>query len=300
MILHYAKLLFEVLLVALVYYGFIRHLQRTRGGGLLAGFIVLLLMTIGGFALVIGLLELPHLQKLADAALPALSIALLIIFQPELRLAISRLGSIKPLRIMQRFFGSATPHHTSRVVDAILNACERLSRGHTGALIVVQRIEGIEGFAVGGCKLDAEVTSRLLETIFFDGTSLHDGAVMIIDGRCMFAGCKLPVSASNAQVRQRRLGTRHSAALGISEESDALVIVVSEESGRISIAKQGKIEIGVSLDDLRHEISEGLETQFKRPNTEPSQKMDHAELQPALANEGEADISLESRDEDVA
>ena len=299
MILDYAALLFEVLLVALVYYGFIRHLQRTRGGGLLAGFIVLLLIAVGAFVLVIENLKLPHLRELANAALPALSIGLLIIFQPELRLAISRLGNIKPLRVMQRFFGSAVPQQTARVVDAITNACGRLSKGKTGALIVIQRSEGIEGFAVGGCKLDAEVTSRLLETIFFDGTSLHDGAVMVIDGRVMFAGCKLPVTASNALVRQMRLGMRHSAALGISEESDALVIVVSEETGRISVAKQGQMQVGLSLDDLRSQISEGVEAQLERPKTEATQNIDPAELQKALAKEGETASSLESRDEEV-
>jgi diadenylate cyclase len=293
----------EIALLAVVYYGFIRHLQKTRGGGLLAGFIIVLLLAVGVFAALLRNFSLPHLDWIANAALPALSIALLIIFQPELRLAISRIGNMGILRSMRRFFGSGVPRQQDRVVDALVAACERMAKQRIGALIVVQRREGIEGFAQGGSRLDADVTSRLLETVFYPGTALHDGAAFIIDGRLRFAGCKLEVSTSSAQVQQNRLGTRHSAAVGMSEESDALVIVVSEERGAISIAKHGELKLGITPEQLRSTLLRGIEQQFDRSaerrattdleaGLEETRTIEFSEL--ALENEGQ-DRSEEPR-----
>lgn len=255
---------FEITLLAVVYYVFIRHLQKTRGGGLLAGFIIVLILAVGVFSALLRNFALPHLDWIANAALPALSIALLIIFQPELRLAISRIGNMGILRSMRRFFGTAAPRQQERAVDALVIACARMAKQRIGALIVVQRREGIEGFAQGGSRLDADLSARLLETIFYPGTSLHDGAAFIIEGRLRFAGCKLDVSTSNAQLQKNRLGTRHAAALGMSEESDALVIVVSEERGVISVAKHGDLKLGISPEELRGVLVRGIELQFDR------------------------------------
>ncbi|MEZ6195492.1 MAG: diadenylate cyclase [Planctomycetota bacterium] len=281
---------FEIGLLAVVYYGFIRHLQKTRGGGLLAGFIIVLLMAVGVFASLLRSFDLPHLEWIANAALPALSIALLIIFQPELRLAISRIGNMGALRAMRRFFGSSLPRQQERVVEALVGACERMAQNRIGALIAVQRREGIEGFAQGGSRLDADVTSRLLETIFYPGTALHDGAAFVIDGRLRYAGCKVEVSSSNAQIRQYRLGTRHSAALGLSEESDALVIVVSEERGVISIAKHGTLRIGVSPDDLRQILLKGIEQQL----VESAERRTTADLESGLQETRSMELAEEA------
>jgi len=266
---------FEVLILATVYYWFIRHLQQTRGGGLLAGFIILLIVILGGFAVILRRFDLPHLQVIADAALPALSIALLVIFQPELRLLIARIGNTRFVRSLERFFGRDLPMQKERVVNAILSACERMAKSHTGAIIVIQRREAIEGYQTGGQRVNGEVSARLLETIFYEGTPLHDGAVFIIGGRLMWAGCHIEAEPTHDmgfppemadQVRD--LGTRHAAGFGLAQQCDALVIVVSEETGRISVARQGAIpKLGVGLETLRQEITQGIESQLEAAKT---------------------------------
>ena len=265
----------EVVLLAAIYYWFIRHLQATRGGGLLAGFIVLLIISVTGFAVILRRFDLPHLQVIADAALPALSIALLVIFQPELRLAISRLGNIRIVRLLERFFGTDTPMERERVVNAILSACEHLSKSKTGAIIVIQRREAIEGYQTGGQRVNAEVSARLLETIFYKGSPLHDVAVFIMGGRIRYAACHLEVEGEaftgtdDSLRRTHDLGTRHRAAFGLAQQCDALVITVSEENGRISVARQGKEpKMGVKLDTLRAEITRGINTQLESPKSE--------------------------------
>ncbi|MCB9833379.1 MAG: DNA integrity scanning protein DisA nucleotide-binding domain protein [Planctomycetes bacterium] len=253
----------EVILLALVYYGFIRHLQAMRGGGLLAGFIILMATAFFVFGVVLRKLDMPHLSWIAQAALPALGLALLVIFQPELRLVISRLGNVRLVRIIERFFGADAPKQKERVIEAIVNACDFLSRTKTGALIVIQRREGIEGFNSGGTRLDADVSARLLENIFYKGAPLHDGAVLVMGGRIMYAACHLPAPAGENPYLTHDLGTRHRAALGLSEQSDAIVVVVSEETGRISIAEQAQLKLGVDLNRLRAEISEGIVSQLE-------------------------------------
>ncbi len=253
----------EILLLALIYYGFIRHLQAMRGGGLLAGFIILMATAFVVFGLALRNLEMPHISWLAQAALPALGIALLVIFQPELRLVISRIGNIRLVRLIERFFGADAPKQKERVIEAIVNACDFLSRTSTGALIVIQRREGIEGFNSGGTLLDAEMSARLLENIFYKGAPLHDGAVLVMGGRIMYAACHLPSPAGENPYLTHDLGTRHRAALGLSEQSDAIVVVVSEETGRISLAEHGQLKLGVDLARLRAEISAGIDVQLE-------------------------------------
>lgn len=146
------------------------------------------------------------------------------------------------------------------MVDGIVTACQRLSKKRIGALIVVQRKDGIAGFASAGTLVNADVSAFLLQTIFYRGTPLHDGAAFIMGGRVMFAGCHLPLSevASNTG----DLGTRHCAAVGLSEQSDALVIVVSEETGRISVAQSGRLDKNVSINDVRTLIYGGIVMQL--------------------------------------
>jgi diadenylate cyclase len=260
----------EVVVLAVINYGFIRHLQATRGGGLMVGFIMLALVGVCVFAFLLDAFLLPHIRFIANGALPALIFALLVIFQPELRLLISRIGNIRFVRIVERFVGSREPIETERVVDAIVTTVQRLSKKKIGALIGLQRKDGIAGFAASGTQVNADVSAFLLETIFHHGTPLHDGAVLIAGGRIMWAGCHLPLSetASNSG----DLGTRHSAATGLSEQCDALVIVVSEETGRISMAQNGILDRNVSIADVRRQIHGGIVLQLASP--QPAKELD--------------------------
>lgn len=256
------KEILEVILLSVAFYAFIRHLQTTRGGGLLAGFILVILIA-GLFAGLLQSVDFEHLQWIAEAALPAIGFALLVIFQAELRLAVTRLGNMRLVHVVERLFGARRPLHHEKMVEAIIGAVERLARTRTGALIAIQGRHAIEGFGETGVRIGGEVTARLLETVFYKGTPLHDGAVLIIRGRLMYAACHLP-SAPESPELSRDLGTRHRAALGMSEQSDALIIVVSEETGRISVASAGKLEKGVSTAFLREAITRGIVAQLER------------------------------------
>lgn len=256
------KEVLEVILLSIAFYAFIRHLQTTRGGGLLAGFILVILIS-GLFALLLQNVAFEHLQWIAEAALPAMGFALLVIFQAELRLAVTRLGNMRLVHVVERFFGARRPLHHERMVEAIISAVERLARTRTGALIAIEGRHAIEGFGETGVRIGGDVTARLLETIFYKGTPLHDGALLIIRGRVMYAACHLP-SAPESPELSRDLGMRHRAALGMSEQSDALVIVVSEETGRVSLASAGKLEKSVSTAFLRQAITRGIVAQLER------------------------------------
>ncbi len=260
---HTLETIAEVAILAVIYYGFIRHLNATRGGGLLAGFIVLLLIAVAVFFVLLDQFEMPRLRWLASAALPVLGVALLVIFQPELRLAISRLGNIPAFRMIERFFGSKPPIQREKAIKAIGQACQSMSKKFTGALIVVERREGIDGFRAGGVRLNADITAQLLENIFYSGAPLHDGAVLIMSGRIMYAACHLPPPSGVNVGMSHDLGTRHRAAVGLSEQSDAMVVVVSEESGRISIAHRGKLRLGVTVEELEASIAKGINVQFE-------------------------------------
>lgn len=290
----------EIAILAAIYYGFIRHLQATRGGGLLAGFIVLMISAVVVFFIVLQTIDLPHLRWLANAALPVLGLALLVIFQPELRLAISRLGNIRVFRLVERFFGTAVPVQREKLIKSIVVACGIMSKTKTGALIVVERREGIDGFGTGGIRVNADASTRLLENIFYKGAPLHDGAVLIIGGRVMYAACHLPASSDINVGLSHNLGTRHRAAIGLSEQSDAMVIVVSEETGRISIAHRGKLRLGISEEELEVAISEGINVQFDALDGKDT--LPHA-AEALLGDESPSEsdsITKDSRKSDVA
>lgn len=260
------KTIVEILILTVINYAFIRHLQATRGGGLMVGFIVAALVGVGIFAFGLERFDLPHIEWIAKGAIGTLTFALLVIFQPELRLLIARLGNIRAVRLLERFVGGSTPMETERVVDAIVTACQRLSKRRIGALIAVQRKDGIAGFAAAGTLVNADVTAFLLETIFWRGTPLHDGAAFIMSGRVMYAGCHLPLSEAASNTGD--LGTRHCAAVGLSEQSDALIIVVSEETGRISVAQNGNLDRNVSINDVRTLIYGGIVLQLANPESD--------------------------------
>jgi diadenylate cyclase len=223
--------LIDIAIVALIFFGLLYVVRGTQAAPLLRGVIIL-----GVIFGVLGSLEsLPGVSWLFSNALPALLIAIPVIFQPELRRALERLG-----RVVQ-IVGHPV-HQTTEVdhmIGVVAQACQRLADRKHGALIVLERATGLQSYVDTGVLLDATLTSELLQNIFFRNSPLHDGAIILRDYRILAASCILPLTSS--YMSDRRLGLRHRAAIGISEATDAIAIVVSEEHGTISIAHNGRI-----------------------------------------------------------
>lgn len=177
-------------------------------------------------------------------------------FQNEIRHFLSDVGSNRSLRFFKRFMHKPSAADKRKWLMPIIYACMSMSKSKTGALIVVQKSTSLSDFVNTGDMIDAKVNNRLLENIFFKNSPLHDGAVIISDGRILAAGCILPVS--HDRNLPRYLGLRHRSALGITQESDAVAIVVSEETGNISCAYKGEIFLKLSSTELDHKVSELL------------------------------------------
>ncbi len=229
--------LLEILIVAFLLYRVLLVLQRTRAMQIILG-----LALLGFLYGVSRLLDLILIRTLLETAFQYGAIAALVVFQPELRVALARLGQSRMLRAFQRLEGS-------RVSEEITEAVERLSRAHHGAIICVEQEVGLGEYAETGSSVDAKVTAEMLTTIFTPYSPLHDGAVLVVGDQIRTAGAILPLTQSS--VKDRSLGTRHRAALGLSEETDAIVIVVSEETSQVSVARLGRLERQVSPERLR-------------------------------------------------
>ena len=221
----------DIALVTLVFFLVLILVRGTRAVVLLRG--VLLLIVI--IALLTSLAPLPAFSWLLNTTLPALLIAIPVIFAPELRRALERLGQAGGFLS----FASREPE-VQPVIQAICAAAQRLSDRRHGALMVIEREVGLQEYADTGLPLDALVSSELLVQIFYVKTPLHDGASILRGGRVAAAACVLPLSSSSA-LTDRSMGLRHRAAIGITEVSDAVAVVVSEESGAVSVAHNGRI-----------------------------------------------------------
>jgi len=221
----------DIALVTLVFFLVLVLVRGTRAVVLLRG--VLLLIVI--IALLTSLAPLPAFSWLLNTTLPALLIAIPVIFAPELRRALERLGQAGGFLS----FASREPE-VQPVIQALCAAAQRLSDRRHGALIVIEREVGLQEYADTGVPLDALVSSELLVQIFYVKTPLHDGALILRGGRVAAAACVLPLSSSSA-LTDRSMGLRHRAAIGITEVSDAVAVVVSEESGAVSVAHNGRI-----------------------------------------------------------
>jgi diadenylate cyclase len=186
--------------------------------------------------------ELPAFSWLVRSALPALLLSIPVIFAPEIRRALERLGRAGTVTIMQSS-SHATDEEMQKALHAVVEASARLSARQHGALIVIQRMDSLDQYIETGVQMRAHVTPELLLQIFYPDTPLHDGAVVIAQGAMVAAACVMPLSASGILNRspERQMGLRHRAALGISEVSDAIAVVVSEQSGSISIAHAGRM-----------------------------------------------------------
>ncbi|MGH7950524.1 MAG: diadenylate cyclase CdaA [Limisphaerales bacterium] len=227
----------EVFILAVVIYYVFRFLRGTRGWAVVIGFVVLL---VALFA-VTTLLNLQVLRWLLAEASTVFAFAVLIIFQPELRRMLAELGNL-PL------FASA--HEQRESIEVIIQTCERLSDAKIGALIAIeQSIQLHEAVVESGVPVDCEATPEMLETIFFPNNAVHDGGVILKGDRIAYAACIFPLT--QRRDLNKSLGTRHRAAIGLSEETDAVVVVVSEENGMISHAYKGQLVRGVTVEELR-------------------------------------------------
>lgn len=239
----------DILLTAVIIYYMISWLKETRAMQLVKGIVLLFVILV--------LSDWTHLTVInyvLNAVVQVGMFALVVIFQPELRSLLERLGRSRIGKLMD--FATADTDkleaEENAVFDSIVNAVMDMSAEKTGALIVIERDTKLGDHTKKGTRIDAEISRQLIENIFFKNSPLHDGAVIIRNGRIHSAGCFLPLS-SNSNLSSE-LGTRHRAALGISEVSDALIIVVSEETGKVSIAMSGALTRNVSRDPLRHAL----------------------------------------------
>ncbi|MBN3033575.1 MAG: diadenylate cyclase CdaA [Candidatus Saganbacteria bacterium] len=220
--------LIDIGIVAVLLYYVLLWLQGTRAVSLVRGLLLLL-----GVYVVGRLLGLYTINWLFDKFAAAIAIMLVILFQPELRRTLERFGRGRLLGLL----GVAPVSRGSYYVRHIVRAVEQMTAAGIGALIVIERLSGLTEYLESGVKLDAQLSGELLLAIFNPRSPLHDGAVVVQGDRVMAASCLLPISES--RLFDKRLGTRHRAAVGVSEVSDALVIVVSEKNGQISVAENG-------------------------------------------------------------
>jgi len=239
----------ELALIALIVYAIYRGLRGTRGARVVRGFIFLLLVSFVLMRLLSDYLHMGRLRYLYSLLVPAMLFLAIIVFQPELRRSLMRLGENPLLRFFLKESASA-------FVDRIVRSCAMLSRNKIGAIMAIERNTRLGAIIETGVYLDAELTSRLLTTIFWPGSPLHDMGVVIRGGRIAAAGCEFPLS--HQAVLDPKYGTRHRAAVALSEETDAIVVVVSEETGHISIAVEGVLHTPLSPDELRDRLTELL------------------------------------------
>lgn len=221
----------DILIVAFVVYKVLGFIRETRAEQLIKGLLILVAATFLADAF-----DLYTISWILNGTLTLGVIALVIVFQPELRRGLEYVGRSK---IVKSPFGQFDKEKAKLIVSSFTKAIDEFSKSKTGALIVVERETALSDVAETGTTLNALVSTELLGNIFYEGAPLHDGAVIIRGDRVMAAGCVLPLTQNNQLSSE--LGTRHRAALGITENSDALVLIVSEETGIISMADNGRL-----------------------------------------------------------
>jgi diadenylate cyclase len=239
----------ELLIIWIVVYAAARFVRGTRAAGALKGLLVLLILVTLVSRVLGGGAAFQRLGLLYDRFVALVAVALVVIFQPELRRALVRLGETP-------FFRS-TPKDIAYIVNEIASAAGYLSKAKFGAIIALERQIGLAGLVEGGTPLNADLSSRLLQTIFFPGSALHDLAVLVKGRTVSAAGVQLPL-AEPAEMPDPSLGSRHRAAVGLSKECDAVVVVISEETGSIRLAERGHLTEPLSVDTLRDELETRL------------------------------------------
>ena len=237
----------EILIIAFLFYHILLWIKSTKAWNLFKGIIVILL-----FVLVSAIFQMNTILWLAERTLNVGLIALVIIFQPELRKALENLGEKNFFGKIFNFSKSDECKFSDRTIEELIKACYAMGKVRTGALIVIEDEILLNEYICTGIDIDAILSSQLLINIFEKNTPLHDGAVIVRGDRVVSATCYLPLSDSLSL--SKNLGTRHRAAVGVSEVSDSLAIVVSEETGKVSIASKGQIYHGIDADFLREKL----------------------------------------------
>jgi diadenylate cyclase len=243
----------DILIVALFVYWIYVFLKETRAMRIVYGFLFLAALAIIGrlFNLILLNWILKYLMTMLVVAIP-------VVFQPELRGVLERLGRARFISDL----GSLSRYNLSKLVDELVSAAEVLAAQKIGALIVIQRKTGLKEYISNGIDLEARVSAELLLSIFFPKSPLHDGATIISGDKIVAAGCTLPINES--PLEYMNLGTRHKSALSLSEQSDAVIIVVSEETGQISLAVDGQLSRRISIETLKTQLLKN----FRSPGKE--------------------------------
>ena len=243
----------EMIIIAVLIYNLMLWIKNTRAWALLKGILVLL-----GFVLIAYIFRMNTILWLADKTINVGIIAVVVIFQPELRRALEQLGRNKVLGFLvsdnQKVLDD---RFNTKTMNEIVKASFEMSKVKTGALIVIERKTPLAEFERTGIVVDGVVTSQLLLNIFEHNTPLHDGAVIVRGNRAVAATCYLPLS-DNMSI-SKDLGTRHRAGLGISEVSDSVTVIVSEETGKVSVAFEGTLKSGMDPEGLREELNRIIE-----------------------------------------
>jgi len=263
----------EWLIIGLGVYAVLRFLRGTRGASLLRGVAFMLLTVTLVVKLVAQTFHLERILAIYPSFIFGAFLVALIVFQPELRRGLMRLGAAGWLPGLSR--------NVKAMVDELIESVTYLSRNKIGALIAIERTTELSSVVADGCRLDAEVSSLLLNTIFWPGSALHDMGVIISQDRVAAAAVLFPLSDS--ETLDPILGSRHRAAVGLSEESDALVVVVSEENGLISLAEGGRLHRPLTPDGLR----KMLEVRLGHP-PEPAEAPVAAEAEPEVESDAHA------------
>lgn len=238
----------ELLLIGIFVYAIITFLEGTRGERLFRGMIFVLVASSLLLNLVVKTFEMDRIDYLYDGFLIAILVIAVAAFQPEIRRGLIRIGQT-------RFFASS-PQQLTRSVEEIITAVSQMAAERAGAIIVIPQQVGLGEFIETGVRVDAKVTSELIRTIFHEGTVLHDMAIVIQADRIVAARVQLPLAEARRKFGQ--LGSRHRAAIGVTNSSDAVVIVVSEETGIVSVATEGNLTRNVSEAQLRRHLTTAL------------------------------------------
>ena len=240
--------LVEILIIGLAVHAAMRFLRGTRGARLLRGFVLLLVGSTLVVYLLANVLDLERIRVLYPFFVGSLFLVALVAFQPELRRALIKLGAAK-------WFPESS-REIDRIIDEVVEAAASLSKNKIGGLIAFERSTEFGGLIESGCKLDAEVSKELLMTIFWPGSALHDMGVIISQGRLAAAAVQFPLTESTDL--DSSMGSRHRSAIGLSQETDAVVLVVSEETGTISVVIQGKMQRFLTPETLRQVLRSEL------------------------------------------
>src|SRR5512142_3316040 len=252
----------DILMVASIFFGLMYWLRDTQAMVLLRGVILIVVVLI----LLTSLVNLPAFSWLVRNSVPAMLFAIPVIFAPEIRRALERIGRAGSIFSNFRVSSAA---EIEQAVRAVVTASARLSARQHGALIVMQRLDSLDEFIVSGVRMNSVVSPELLLQIFYPNTPLHDGAAVLSGNRIVAAACVMPLSSSGILNRSpdRQMGLRHRAALGISEESDAVAVVVSEETGAISIAHAGRMIRRIDPDRLENILLAFFKTAAMQPRS---------------------------------